>query len=101
MMGGIIMDIRRDLIEKGKEINMEEEGVAGEEKWRIVEVYVSKGLDVAKSSLEKWTDKEGKELILLGGDFNARTGMRGGGCKREEGEVRIRRSKKLMGREGS
>lgn len=43
------MGIRRDLIEKGKEINVEDEGVVvGEvrresEKWRIIGVYVSKG----------------------------------------------------------
>lgn len=28
---------------------------------------MSKGLDVAKSSLEKWTGKEREELVLLGG----------------------------------
>lgn len=55
---------------------------------------MSKGLDVAKNSLEKWTGKEREELVLLGGGtLIARTGMRGGGCEREEGEMRIRRSK--------
>lgn len=57
-MGGMLIGIRRDLIEKGKEISVKEEGVVGEvrkeaEKWRIIGVYVSKGLDVAKSSLKK------------------------------------------------
>lgn len=59
------------MIEKGKEISVKEEGIVGEvrkgvEKWRIIGVYVSKRLDVAKS-LEKWTGKEGEELVLLGG----------------------------------
>lgn len=54
---------------------------------------MSKGLDIAKSSLKKWTGKEGEKLVLLEGNFNARTGKNGGGYEREECELRIRRSK--------
>lgn len=74
------MGIRRNLIEKGKEINVEDEGVVvgevrrGSEKWRIIGVYVSKGVEVTRNSLEKWVDKREKEMILIGGDFNVRTG---------------------------
>lgn len=74
------VSIRRDLIEKEKEINVEDEGVVvgevrrGSEKWRIIGVYVSKGVEVTRNSLKKWVDKREKEMILIGGDFNARTG---------------------------
>lgn len=59
VVGGMLMDIRRDLIEEGIEINVEDEGVVvekirrGSEKWRIIGVYVSKGVEVMSNSLEK------------------------------------------------
>lgn len=63
-------------------------------------MYVSKGMEVMRNSLEKWVDKREKELIVLGGDFNARTGKERGDCEGEDGGVRIRRSKdvKIKGR---
>lgn len=75
VVGGILMDIRSDLIEEGIEINVEDEGVLvkkirrGSEKWRIIGVYVSKGMEVMSNSLEKEVDKREKELIVLGGGF--------------------------------
>lgn len=74
--GGMVMGIRRDLMEKGKEINVEEEGVVvgevrrGEEKWRIVGVYVSKELDVAKSlEFGEMDGQRGGGIGIIGGRF--------------------------------
>lgn len=69
---GILMDIRRDLIEERIEINVEDKGVVvgeirrGSEKWKIIGVYMSKGVEVISNSLEKWVDKWEKELIVGG-----------------------------------
>lgn len=77
-----ILDIRRDLIEERIEINVEDEGVVvgeirrGSEKWRIIGVYVSKGVEVISNSLEKWVDKWEKELIVLGGILMQEQGRR-------------------------
>lgn len=70
----MLMGIRRDLIEEGMEINVEDEGVVGrgdKKGTRKMENNrsVSKGVEVMSNSLEKWIDKKEKELIVLGGGF--------------------------------
>ncbi|EFN68715.1 hypothetical protein EAG_01266 [Camponotus floridanus] len=86
----MLMGIRRDLIEKGKEINVEDGGVVvgkvrrESEKRRIIGVYVSKGMEYEKQLGKMGRQKEeGNDFNR--GDFNARTGKKGEGCEGEEG----------------
>ncbi|KYN14726.1 hypothetical protein ALC57_13069, partial [Trachymyrmex cornetzi] len=103
-MGDMIMRIRKELLKRGEEIKSEEEGVIegrvtiGEKKWRIIGVYVKSNLERYRGSLEKWMEeKKVGEKVIIGGDFNARTGREGEAKRREEdcgsGEEKNRRSK--------
>jgi len=66
----------------------------GKERWRIIGVYVKEGIEGMMRKIEKWMDKgeEGRRLII-GGDFNARVGDKGGGFEGEGGEIRERKVK--------
>jgi len=84
--GGVIMGIRKEWIEKGRGIEVEKEGIVvervkvGEQRWRIVGVYVRDNLGVILKKVERWVEgKEEETLSMIGGDFNARTGEEGGG----------------------
>jgi len=86
--GGMIMGVKKDMMDKEKKIFTETEGlIIGEvrrkkETWRIIGVYVGKGIENMKKILEKWIDdREGNIKILVGGDFNARVGREGGGYR--------------------
>lgn len=112
-MGGMLMGIRKTIMEKGTKIEREEEGMIvgrvrqGKERWRKVGVYVSEGIERALQVLEKWTDigEEGVKT-LIGGDFNARTGREGGRVEMEEegrereGEGKRRSKDGKMNKEG-
>jgi len=57
-MEGIIMGIRKELLERGDEIKSEEELIEGsvkigEEKWRIIGVYIKSNKERYRRSLEK------------------------------------------------
>lgn len=103
-MGGMIMGIKREMVDREKEIDIDEEGlirgsvkVKGE-KWRIIGVYVNGDMEEKLERMKDWMDekKEGTWMIV-GGDFNARTGTGGGGVtrggKRKEGKVENQRMK--------
>lgn len=62
----------------------------GEERWRIVGVYVGRrGIGETLQELDEWIGGEGdSEKTIIGGDFNARTGTEGGGIMGEEEEGR-------------
>ncbi|XP_070170412.1 golgin subfamily A member 6-like protein 22 [Polyergus mexicanus] len=110
-MGGMIMGIRREREMEIGEIETMEEGMMtgtlkiGGEEWRIVGVYVNEDLERKIEGLKKWMEEREEEgrRIIIGGDFNARTGEMGGrvnlGEEEEIGKNRNSKDKK-SNREG-
>lgn len=106
--GGIITAIRKDLEGiKAKEINkgaMEISFIYNKNRWRIVTVY-SQNNEETMDKIRKEIEEEKEDYLLLGGDFNARTGEEGGpigmGNRTERKEEEKRRSKdKVINGEG-
>jgi len=84
--GGVLMGIRRELWGEGSKIEIGGEGVlvgdmsVGEERWRVIGVYVGGGIERTLQEVERWVEDKGEEKrVLMGGDFNARTGVEVGG----------------------
>lgn len=105
------MGIRRELAEEKGGIEAVEEGVitgragVGEEKWRIVGVYIKEDIEKKLEGLKKWMEgnEEEETRIVTGGDFNARTGEMGGRIviDKEENNQKSRNFKdKKVNREG-
>jgi len=98
--GGMIMGVRKELTEEGEGFDIGTEGIIvgdiilEKTRWRILGVYVDRGIKEMKRKVEGWLDKskEGRRL-LVGGDFNARIEREGGGYEGENGEKRERRAK--------
>lgn len=86
-MGGMLMGIRREVLERGTRIEVEEEGIMmgrvkqGREIWRIVGsvgVYVGESMEKVLEGLRKWREeKEERVKTLIGGILNAKTRMEG------------------------
>jgi len=81
--GGMVMGIRKEWTEKGRRIEVEEEGIIvgrvkmGEQRWSIVGVYVRENIREILKKLERWVEEKEKRVVsMIGGDFNARTGGR-------------------------
>lgn len=88
-MGGILMGIRKDLLEEGTSIEMKEERILmgrvknGRKRWRIVGVYVKGNIEGTLQRLQQWMGgREIKVRTVIGGDFNARTRREGGDGRR-------------------
>jgi len=88
--GGMVMGIRKEWMEKGRGIEVEEEGIMvgrvklGEQRWNIVGVYVRENIRETLKKLERWVEEKEKGVVsMIGEDFNARTGMKGGGVTLE------------------
>lgn len=65
--------------------------------WWLVEVYVNNDLEEKLETLREWMEsREEGVRVLIGGDFNARTGEVGGGVENKEEEWRTRRSRDGM-----
>jgi len=107
-MGGMIMGIRREIVEGKEERKIKKEGIiegevsvrVGKEKWRIIRIYVKENTDEYLKIMKKWMEekKEG-EKVIIGGDFNARTGREKGAREREgnykSGEKKSRKAKDI------
>lgn len=86
-IGGIVTGVNRELgkgvvkVKKGeeregiRELNMR----IGDEKWNIIGVYVNgdmkEKIEKIKERIEKYDEGE---MVVIGGDFNARTRIEGG-----------------------
>lgn len=110
-MREMTMGIRKKL-DKKKGIKMVKERLMkgrvkrGGEKWRIVGVYVSGGIEKTLERMGEQIEDKGEGIkTLIGEDFNARTEREGAGIERKEeersGEGKSRKSKdKKINREG-
>lgn len=86
-MEGIMMGIRRELIDEGLNIETDREGLVigrvkwGGERWRIIGVYTKKEeMKKTLGELERWAEeKEEEVLTTVGIAFNVRTESEGGG----------------------
>lgn len=83
--GGMVIGIRKDLIEIGTEMVVEEKGLMigyvrqGRERWRIIGVYVSGDIEQKLKKMERWMeDKTERVKTIIGKKFNAKTGEEGG-----------------------
>ncbi|XP_046145496.1 trichohyalin-like [Osmia bicornis bicornis] len=96
-MGGMLVGVKEGLMGKeGKIIKEEEEEkgglltmefTRGEEKWRVVGVYVNADIEEKMKKLRtRMEDVRDERITIIGGDFNARTGEEGGGRKWRDGE---------------
>jgi len=66
----------------------------GEERWRIVGVYVKGDMKEKLEAMEGWLEEqEESKWTIIGGDFNAKTGRLGGGIEEGEEEGIVRKSK--------
>ena len=104
-MGGMIMGVRKGMEtreggEGDKEGIMMKKVSMGGEWWRVVGVYVNKDLQRKLEELKEWMEEreEGVRMVI-GGDFNARTGGEGGdmGGEEEDKGLESRRSKDREG----
>lgn len=58
-------------------------------------MYVNKDLESKLEMLKEWIqEKEERVRVVIGGDFNARTGREGGRVEGVEGECEERRDRK-------
>jgi len=104
--GGIIVAVRKSLkISKIKELSNEimeiQLGYNGN-RWRIITIYSQK-IEETMELLSEQIKEEEEDCLLVGGDYNARTGSEGGPIKEEKEEEKeeIRRSiDKVVNKDG-
>lgn len=62
-------------------------------RWRIITVYSQDIEETMNTIMDQIHEEEG-EYIMIGGDYNARTGKEGGPIREDEGKVRTSRESK-------
>lgn len=96
--GGIIIGVKKEMIEKGKELNGEwRTGFVSNDlliegrKTKIITIYNQENI---AEGIENLREIEEEEMLILGGDFNVRTGELGRFiCEKEEEGIKERKSK--------
>jgi len=84
----MLLGIRKELIEEEEEAGERQRGEegrmicrlkVGEEKWRVVGMYVNGEIERRLEGIKDWMEKKDNEVkTIIGKDFNARTGKEGG-----------------------
>lgn len=71
------------------------------ERWRIITIY-SQNIEETIELIREQIEEEKEENLVVGGDFNARTGNKGGPVREENGKVKETRDSidKVVNREG-
>lgn len=97
-MGEMIMAIKKEMMEKGTEVEVRREGLMygrirkAEERWRIVGVYVGKGeMERISKKLEEWIRNREEIRTIIGGDFYARIGKEGEEIEEKKRGEKVRR----------
>ena len=92
-MGGMMIGVRDEMAIQEEEIREDNEGVmcrrvkAGREVWIVVAVYVNGDMEQKVEKMRGWMERQSeKERVIVGGNFNARTGTEGGGVRGMEEE---------------
>lgn len=102
------MGVKKEIEVSGsREKEVEEDGIMmrrvriGGEEWRIIAVYVNGDMERKLNKLKKWMEGGREEMVMIGGDFDTRTGEQGGRVEYEEEKETGRKSKdKKTNREG-
>ncbi|XP_066585917.1 golgin subfamily A member 6-like protein 22 [Prorops nasuta] len=87
--GRIVMGVKKGMKGKRKREEEEEEGIMeievkiGREEWRIIGMYVGKGIRSIEDGIRRVVEREQGKKCLIGGDWNARIGE---AREEEEGE---------------
>lgn len=70
----------------------------GEERWRIIgRIYAGRWMEVAIGNLERWVNERGEERkVIIGGDFNTRTGREREGLEEGGKEIRKKATKDVV-----
>lgn len=109
-MEGIITGVKKELGERVEKVKKREErkGIRelnmriGNKTWNIIGVYVNGDMKAKIEEIkERIEEYEEGEMIIIGGNLNARTGIEGGRNWEEEGEDEKGKSKdKVINNEG-
>ncbi|XP_066593188.1 golgin subfamily A member 6-like protein 22 [Prorops nasuta] len=105
--GGILIGVREELGgkeegEEGRHEGIMEIGIKiEEEEWRIIALYVGKGMRSIEEGIKRAIERGQGKRCLVGGDWNARIGELGGeGEEGEEMEEKRRSKDKVVNAEG-
>ena len=103
--GGILIAARKEIEEtKIRGINKqvaEVEIIHNKNRWKIFVIY-SQNVEEIMESIKETMPEEEEDYVLIGGDFNARTGNEGGPIvyDEEKGEEKRKSKDKIINREG-